>query len=89
VKEKIRHAGQPVGLILAENKEIAFIAAKKVSVMYDDVQAPILDIKSSIKLAKTEGRFDKCLLQVRKSSTEPLSASHTLTGEFEIASQYQ
>jgi hypothetical protein len=57
--------------------------------MYDDVKPPILNIKESIKYAKKEGRYEKCLMQIRKSTVDPVAAPNTIKGEFEIKSQYQ
>jgi xanthine dehydrogenase/oxidase len=86
IKEKVQHAGQAVGLILAESREAAFEAVKKVKIMYDNVKKPLLDIKDSIRLAEKRG--EDCILEIRKSLVEPQAGTQTVKGEFRIGSQY-
>lgn len=86
-KDKIRYAGQPVGLVLAETREAAFEGVKKVKIMYDDVKKPVLDLKDAIKLAEKNG--ENCILEIRKSSVESdKTATQTIKGEFRIPPQF-
>ncbi|ODN04991.1 Indole-3-acetaldehyde oxidase [Orchesella cincta] len=49
VESRIRYAGQPVGLLVATDKYTAFGARSKVIVTYDNVEAPVLDMRDSIR----------------------------------------
>ncbi|ODM92327.1 Abscisic-aldehyde oxidase [Orchesella cincta] len=66
VSQQVKYAGQPVGLIIAENREAAFEAVKKVVVMYDQIKPPVLDIKESIALAEEDGRAEDINVSVRR-----------------------
>lgn len=44
------YAGQPVGIIVAESREIALKAADKVKISYSDLEVPNLTIKDVIKI---------------------------------------
>ncbi|XP_035716520.1 indole-3-acetaldehyde oxidase [Folsomia candida] len=87
VKDKVRHAGQAVGLILAESRAIALEAAKKVRIVYSDVKKPVLDMKDSLKLAEKKG--ENCILEIRKTSPSgDEKGTQTIKGEFRVGSQY-
>ncbi|XP_035713400.1 xanthine dehydrogenase/oxidase isoform X1 [Folsomia candida] len=92
ISERVTHAGQAVGLILAESREIAVLAAKKVSVLYTDVKKPILTVKESLRLARDEGRMEDWILNRTMSSggqEEHVAVGGTMIrGEFQIGSQY-
>ncbi|CAL8082189.1 unnamed protein product [Orchesella dallaii] len=90
VSEKVQYAGQPVGLIMAENRQAAFDAVKKVNVIYDNVQRPILDIAESINIAEKAGKAEELILTVCKSPDKCQSekVAQTIKGEFRSGSQY-
>ena len=46
---KIRHAGQSLGLIIAQTQLQAVTAAKLVQVKYKDFKTPVLTIKEALK----------------------------------------
>lgn len=48
-EERTKYAGQPLGLVVARDRDTAVRAAKMVTVQYEDVQKPILTIKEAIK----------------------------------------
>jgi xanthine dehydrogenase/oxidase len=89
VSTKIKHAGQSVGLVVADTKDIAFEAVKKVKVSYDNPVKPVLDMKLSIKLAKERGEDN--IVQTLKTTQiveKPAKAMQTIKGEFRIGGQY-
>ncbi|XP_021947093.1 xanthine dehydrogenase/oxidase [Folsomia candida] len=89
VKDKVRHAGQSVGLILAESRTTALEAAKKVKIVYSDVKKPLLDIKDSLKLAEKRG--ENCIFEIQKTPSDEdasANATQTIKGEFRVGSQY-
>ncbi|KAK4325143.1 hypothetical protein Pmani_004297 [Petrolisthes manimaculis] len=54
VEERCLYAGQPVGLVVAEDRNAAIRAAKLVKVEYEDIQRPILTIKEAIKSGRVK-----------------------------------
>jgi len=90
VSDKIRSAGYPVGLIIADTREIAFKAVKKVKVTYDNVKKPILTIADALKKAEEEGKLQECFLERKgKSVSRSVGApKHTIKGEVETGGQY-
>ncbi|OXA54699.1 Xanthine dehydrogenase [Folsomia candida] len=89
VKDKVHHAGQSVGLILAESRTIALEAAKKVKIVYSDVKKPVLDMKDSLKLAEKKG--ENCIFEIRKTPSDKnafANATQTIKGEFRVGPQY-
>lgn len=45
----IKHAGQPVGVILAETQQLALSCVKLVKVEYTDVGKPVIHVRQAIK----------------------------------------
>lgn len=48
MEERTKYAGQPVGLVVAKDRDTALRAAQMVMVGYDDIQQPILTIKDAL-----------------------------------------
>lgn len=69
---------------------MAYDAAKKVNVTYDNVQTPVVEIKDSITLSEKAGKAEELVLKVCKSPVEgSLSAvTKTIQGEFRTRGQY-
>lgn len=88
---KIHFAGQSIGLIVAESPDLAQKAAKLVKVTYKNKKKPILTIQEAIQ---TEGYLNKDAsvhgteAVLGEDPIEDDSAVKTITGEFEIGSQY-
>nr|XP_053654156.1 uncharacterized protein LOC128703486 [Cherax quadricarinatus] len=49
VQDRVKYAGQPIGLVVAKDRDTAYHAAKLVIVEYEDVKKPILTIKDALK----------------------------------------
>ncbi|GFO39127.1 aldehyde oxidase, partial [Plakobranchus ocellatus] len=87
VSKEVFYAGQPLGLILAENHTLAVEAAKKVKVTYAEVRPPVLTIEDS--LAK-----DMEFKEVRHTSVVGApdeawkTVDHTAEGTVKMGSQY-
>lgn len=48
VEERSKYAGQPVGLVVAQDRDTAVRAAQMVMVGYEDMQQPVLTIKDAL-----------------------------------------
>ncbi|XP_018017026.2 xanthine dehydrogenase 2 [Hyalella azteca] len=57
--DRVIYHGQPVGLIVAEDRTTAHAAAKLVKVTYSDIKTPILTIQESIKQKRLKACIDK------------------------------
>ncbi|XP_067007430.2 uncharacterized protein [Anabrus simplex] len=98
---KILHAGQPVGLIVAETQEIARAAAAIVKVNIVDRKRPVITISDAIE-SGDQSRFN---VEVKPESVDALStgsitdtllgwwsgpeeATHKIKGKFHMNTQY-
>ncbi|KAJ0176320.1 hypothetical protein K1T71_008494 [Dendrolimus kikuchii] len=54
---EVRYFNQPLGMIVADSRELADSAAKLVRVTYKNVRKPVLDIKEAIKDPKRQTQF--------------------------------
>lgn len=54
----MRYAGQPVGLVVAKDRDTAVRAAKLVTVEYEDVKKPVLNIREAIQSGRLEVNID-------------------------------
>lgn len=54
VEERSLYAGQPVGVVVAEDRNTAICAATLVKVEYEDIQKPVLTIKDAIKAGRVK-----------------------------------
>lgn len=52
VEGRVKYAGQPIGLMVAKDRDTAYRAAKLVIVEYEDVKKPILTIKEALKAGR-------------------------------------
>ncbi|KAK7112653.1 uncharacterized protein [Littorina saxatilis] len=84
---QVEYAGQAVGMILAENQDLADEAAKKVVIKYKDVKKPILTFEDAIEAKSTHSCFvgpatignpDEAIAQ----------SDHQIEGEVRIGQQY-
>jgi xanthine dehydrogenase/oxidase len=101
VSKKVNYHGQSIGLIVAESKDIAFEAAKKVKISYEDIQTPIVTLPDAIKSSKDRGEFHECIEGVYQTPSEnpesklsdetksdPSPGLQTIKGEFQIGGQF-
>ncbi|XP_068204376.1 uncharacterized protein [Palaemon carinicauda] len=86
VDDRVKYAGQPVGAIVAENRDTAVRAAKMVIVEYEDLQEPILTIKK----AKESGRRAPVIedLHLGDFAKAFKESPHQLSGELSMGSQF-
>ena len=77
----------PPGLLVAENEEVARKASKLVKISYTNIQEPVLTLQEAIKHPeKIEPTGDPIVEgDVEK---ELKGSAKTVSGEFEIGSQY-
>ena len=89
MQEKIRYAGEPIGVIVAETRDAAFRARALVKVEYDAVEKPVLDISSALEKAAKQGKlFHDHLDEPVTSTSERIGdAPHTLKGEYKVHAQ--
>lgn len=93
VEGRVKYAGQPIGLMVAKDRDTAYRAAKLVIVEYEDVKKPILTIKEALKA----GRHHMAM-NIFLGKSEPFTfgdaeeamktAKHTLTGEMSQGTQF-
>lgn len=67
VEERTRYAGQPVGLVVARNRDTAVRAARMVMVGYEDIKQPILTIKDAL----AAGGRDELAVNFMTGKAEP------------------
>ncbi|XP_070000799.1 uncharacterized protein [Penaeus vannamei] len=92
-EERTKYAGQPLGLMVARDRDTAVRAAKMVTVQYEDVKKPILTIKEAIKENRVSVGID---MFTGKEATATLGnadgalaeATHTLKGDLSMGTQY-
>lgn len=73
---------------MAETREAAVEAVKKVKITYDDVKKPVLDIKDSVHLVDEKQEGESQIFEISKTSTQPVGGTQTIKGEFRIGAQY-
>ncbi|XP_021958024.1 xanthine dehydrogenase [Folsomia candida] len=89
VGDKVSYHGQSIGLLLAENRQIAVEASRKVKVAYEGVTKPIVDIMDAIKNVEAAGLLPKHFIGTFTSEGDPsVSVNHTISGDMKIGSQY-
>lgn len=94
VEERSKYAGQPVGMIVAQDRDTAVRAAKMVEVTYEDVKKPVVTIEQAL----TEGGRDEVVTLAFTGSVDPAVigdpegqlevAPHRLKGNLTQGSQY-
>ncbi|XP_063888909.1 uncharacterized protein LOC135115838 isoform X1 [Scylla paramamosain] len=94
VEERSKYAGQPVGLIVARDRDTAVRAAQMVVVSYEDVKKPVLTIEQAL----AEGGRDEIVTFAVTGTVEPAVlgdpegqleiAPHRLKGNLTQGSQY-
>ena len=88
-KSRIKSAGQPLGLILAESRDAAFAGVKKVHVAYSDIKPPLLTIKEAMAVAKAEGTYDSLFVPSSNGNPPVVPQSkHNISGEVELGGQH-
>ncbi|XP_064107764.1 uncharacterized protein LOC135216406 [Macrobrachium nipponense] len=93
VGDRVRYAGQPIGLVVADTRGTAVRAAKLVRVEYEDIQKPILTIEEALK----QGRSELCE-NLKTGKREPQvfgdiesgfkDSKHKLIGELHQGTQF-
>lgn len=77
-------------MIVAENRDIAMAAVKKVSAMYDNIQTPVVDIHDSITQSEQLGKGEELIMKICKTPEDGMGgkATQTIKGEFRSGGQY-
>ena len=85
----VHYAGQSIGLIVATSSELAHKAARMVLVSYTNMKKPLLDIKDVVKMPErvSSDTVGEPIID-GDEETELAAAANTVTGEFQIGSQY-
>ena len=88
--QKVFYAGQSIGLILAENFELAHKAARAVKVTYKNQAKPILGIREALELAPETIKVNKVPIKIGDVEEAMKKAQEVklIEGEFEVGSQY-
>ncbi|XP_059485730.1 xanthine dehydrogenase-like [Neocloeon triangulifer] len=81
----IKYAGQVVGLVVATSRMAATLGAGLVQVSYAKTEKPILSVREVMK--SSADRTFVAKKETQKKAEQP-KAAYTITGSFEIASQY-
>ena len=91
VDKQVKFCGQPIGLVVADTRELARRAAALVTVNYSKVEPPVLSIKDALK-TQPEGREQSklCPMNLKTGDADAAleQAPHRLSGEFEIGTQF-
>ena len=89
VSDHVNYAGQAVGVIVATSAELAHQAARRVRITYKNTKPLVLNLKDAVKM---EGRVSSAPVgdpDVEGDVEEEFAAGDkTVTGEFQIGSQY-
>nr|QIJ45705.1 aldehyde oxidase [Glyphodes pyloalis] len=80
---KVKYYDQPLGIIVAENQQIAERAAKMVQVTYKNVKKPVLDVKK----AKHDPSRTKLLLPI-PAINKGFDVAKVIKAEYTIYGQY-
>ncbi|GFO29431.1 indole-3-acetaldehyde oxidase-like [Plakobranchus ocellatus] len=83
----INYAGQPIGIIVADNRETATAAAEKVKITYKDVKTPIVTIQDAIKKQSFHPDPPKPLV-IGDAKAAIAAAPHNVLGQIECGEQY-
>ncbi|KAK3730646.1 hypothetical protein RRG08_060314 [Elysia crispata] len=83
----INYAGQPIGIIVADNKETANAAAAKVKVTYKNVKKPIVTIEDAIK-QKSFHPNPPQPWAIGDAKKAIAGAPHQITGQIKCGEQY-
>lgn len=67
MEERSKYAGQPVGLVVAKDRDTALRAARMVMVDYEDIKKPILTIKDAL----AQGGRDELAINFATGKAEP------------------
>ena len=87
---KVFYAGQAIGLILANNLELAHKAARAVKVTYKNQEKPILGIREALELAPETIKVNPPVKigDINESMKRAIGDVKIVEGEFEVGSQY-
>lgn len=88
IDKVVNAAGQPLGLVLAENRDAAYAGVKKVKVDYANIQKPVLTIKEALAVAEKDGSLEKLFTPPSKGDESKVQPKHTIKGEVELTGQY-
>ncbi|KAK3885385.1 hypothetical protein Pcinc_010383 [Petrolisthes cinctipes] len=93
VEERCLYAGQPVGVVVAEDRNAAICAAKLVKVEYEDIQRPVLTIKEAIKAGRVKVGQNVESFRAGTSSQGDVEGTmktvpHKVSGELSQGTQY-
>ncbi|CAL8082604.1 unnamed protein product [Orchesella dallaii] len=89
---EVQYTGQPVGLVIAEDRDTAFKAVELVKVKYANISAGVVSIEEKILQAEKDGSLDSLFGEEVKSfdftSSENVPGVQKIVGEFQLGSQY-
>ncbi|XP_035702304.1 xanthine dehydrogenase/oxidase isoform X3 [Folsomia candida] len=89
VGDEISYHGQSIALLLAENRQIAVEASRKVKVAYEGATKPVVDMMEALKNVEAAGLLPKHFIGTFSSEGDPsVKVNHTLAGDMNIGSQY-
>ncbi|XP_064098256.1 uncharacterized protein LOC135209209 [Macrobrachium nipponense] len=91
--DNIKYAGQPIGAVIARDRDTAVRASRLIKVQYDDVKKPILTIQDAIANGKkvmgpniTTGKIEPYDFGNYEEAKE--AAPHSIQGEVSFGYQY-
>ncbi|KAF2353566.1 CO dehydrogenase flavoprotein C-terminal [Trinorchestia longiramus] len=94
VERTIYHS-QPIGLVVAEDRDTAHAAAKLVTVSYSDIKKPVLHAKDALKHNRVrecvggDGKpYEGIHLHASSMSADQIKMTHQIKGEMEVNTQY-
>ncbi|XP_045620965.1 LOW QUALITY PROTEIN: uncharacterized protein [Procambarus clarkii] len=93
VKNRVKYAGQAVGLVVAEDRDTAVRAATLVKLEYEDIKKPILTIEEALEQGRNEtvmnditGKNEPYILGSPEDALD--AAKHKVIGELQQGSQF-
>uniref|UniRef100_A0A0A9YL90 Indole-3-acetaldehyde oxidase n=1 Tax=Lygus hesperus TaxID=30085 RepID=A0A0A9YL90_LYGHE len=84
---KVRYGGQPIGVIVANDQDLALKAADAVKISYSGKTTPFLTTKSVVE-SNEQSRIKKWMTLEPKDAIEIHKSKHTVRGEIETGEQY-
>ncbi|PVD33600.1 hypothetical protein C0Q70_04857 [Pomacea canaliculata] len=85
---RVEYAGQPIGIIVADDPQMASTAASMVRVTYKNVQPPLLDLRTAINQKSFFPRQTDPVIRGTQTVTAIAQSPHRLPGSVEIGDQY-
>ncbi|KAL4224843.1 hypothetical protein ACF0H5_015539 [Mactra antiquata] len=84
---QVMYAGQPVAIVVADNEETAYSAARSINITYTDIKPPVLTIQEAIEKQMIFPNVAEDII-VGNAEDAISKSAHVITGSIQCGTQY-